>query len=245
MFRKLFGRSRQEEPPPGEGVGKDEPPIPFHLGLFELLGLCAMADGDLNTHEIGELERIAVRLALSEEDKAAALEALRNVPTGPAILKGRIFRFYWSFRMQPDKIEQALEETLRLALVDGPLNVHEEHIIEALLKGVGGSPHKFSILKERLMIERFGPPKKKGKGARAVAGPPPERTREVREALEILGCRESAKLSEVKSNYKKLVKRCHPDRMDQRKMSEDDKMRARREYMKIQGAYDLLIKALR
>lgn len=218
--------------------------LPFHIGLFELLGACARCDGGINAQELQQLERIAGQLKLSSAEKSAALNASHAFDGSGAVLKSRIFYFYWAHRLDKAKITRAMDALIGLATCDGPLNCNEEYFFQAVLLGFGLDNHAFKKLLKSHTKQHETESRAKQEGPKQEA-PRARANFSLAEALEILGCASSASISEVKRAYRKAVKHCHPDRMHTRDESELQKGLTRKRFLEVQAAYEIAVSQLR
>jgi DnaJ-domain-containing protein 1 len=222
------------------GKEQEAEKLRFEEALATLLGYLAVCDSPLK-----ESEREGFRKLLSgakpfrfAESTSPILEAFDKASQSYSPLPTKlVFEFYWSNRLEKERLWLALEAMVRLAVCDGPINSLETEFLETVVRGFGLSSKEFYLLRDRVLGTTNGKTSQR-------SSPPPRRfapqTMDRAEALKILGCNNSATLQEIKRAYRSKAKECHYDKIVHKLRSPESLSDASEKFLLIQRAYELL-----
>jgi DnaJ like chaperone protein len=234
--------------------------------LFSLLGLIAGADGRVTQVEIDEVQRfmvLEVPHSLHQLAKESFRKAKGATPVKAAIMN-HAFTLYWEPRRRWLEPIQVLDILVRVALADRIYTDWEEMILEVTRATLAVHTRTFLILRDTLAdrigikigdLESFAGGKdwnqpgksttyeKMSESSNGNANThtkgtfsPSERTF----YLTKLGLGADAQENEIRTSYRALVKRYHPDAQVAGGASESEVKDAVKRFLEIQKAYEWL-----
>lgn len=233
-----------------EGAKKDaEVPLVYSpdendvRSLFALLGTIAAADGNVSDIERREVQRFTAahinpkqhELAKSSFEIGIKEQVNRN------LVKSHAFELYWDVEKRWLDPLQILEILIRVAVVDKEIDALKEYAIDTVASTLGVHERTYKILRDTIR-QKYGFAAKYTKFAKAKS---PWRKRDSSERgaspdYEILGVPQDASLKEIQKAYRVLVKQYHPDKLQDEKLSDDQREAMLRKFCEIQEAYETL-----
>ena len=194
-------------PPAGRGrhrVSSMQRGMVFCASAAAMMAKLAKADGHVSREEIAEVEAAFGRLGFSREAREYAVEVFRRAKDD----SHSIFEYAREFAAAMDSVEvrELFYEILwDIAGADGVVSPGELNVLRRLPAALGIRGEWFAYFSE----ERLG----------RAAGRP--RQDALKEAYTLLDARESDTDEELKSKYRTLAKRNHPDVLRSRGLPEE------------------------
>lgn len=227
------------------------------IALFELLGMTAKAGGVVQPSQIREAERF-MSSQIPASQRPLAINSFRSgkdiYPSKDAVI-ARAFSLYGLDGDRWLEPLQVLDMILRTSFSGGGFNDRQFFIVDYARTALGVHKRPYWVLRDT-RAEQMGVHIRREGASFAqheeinerAAGASKARSRHevgaTREkAIEILGISASATVVEVKTAYRTLVKRHHPDCMGGSNVSDEDMQRAVERFCEIQQAYELLMKS--
>lgn len=148
LDKKLADFQGQPEAPPGKRYRNKDEQLFFQL-TFQMLGYLAKADGQVSQQEIHATEHIMSSMALTSDERLAAIEAF-NLGKGQATPPEHLIRqFKRRFRNRTGKKLEWLHYQFQLLYAEGRANTN---LIESLGMSAfyaGVSPEQFQTLRQQ------------------------------------------------------------------------------------------------
>lgn len=220
--------------------------------LFRLAGRLCKCDGPVVREEIASLEKFLGTLSgLSEKARSVAIEEFRSGKeraTSYEKIRNDAFDLYWLHRGRRNSLGEIFRLYLRVAMSDGALNESEEVVLEMISQGFGLGLKETTLIKNSVIREFWSEHKEYYRKASEERKKTEQRLADQARAwirssdFTALGLTPEASLDQIKRAYRRLVKECHPDMLQQRgTLSNHDQKEAARRFHEIQTAYDRLI----
>ncbi|MCB0354369.1 MAG: DnaJ domain-containing protein, partial [Bdellovibrionales bacterium] len=202
--------------------------------------------------EIASLEKFLGTLSgLSEKARSVAIEEFRSGKeraTSYEKIRNDAFDLYWLHRGRRNSLGEIFRLYLRVAMSDGALNESEEVVLEMISQGFGLGLKETTLIKNSVIREFWSEHKEYYRKASEERKKTEQRLADQARAwirssdFTALGLTPEASLDQIKRAYRRLVKECHPDMLQQRgTLSNHDQKEAARRFHEIQTAYDRLI----
>jgi len=205
-----------------EIMSKKENEISFELALLKISSLLIKSDGKIDESEI-KLVQIYFKNKFGESKSNKLFSDLKNrndIPNDLNSLTEIIKQ-----RVSPSKHYSILQFLFSLSVADGKLTRDEEEFIYNIGYSFSFSNERLDSLKNQFIKTKYKPKSKKY-------------TQQTIDALGVLGLKEGATLSEIKTSYRTLAKEFHPDKLSG--MSEGIINLAKEKFQLIQNSYDHL-----
>ncbi len=193
----------------------------FFETTFALMGYLAKADGRVSQAEIDWANQVMDSMGLQEADRSRARTCFRRAKGNTSARRKAVRHFRWAFSRDRTALWALLEILVQAALADGPLNPAERRCLGQIARELGLSSREFA---------RFMAQQQAGTGD-AASG------MVLQDAYAILGVSADCSDDELKTAYRRLMMRHHPDRLRARGVPEDLLATAKSEAQKIQSAY--------
>ncbi len=235
-------------------------------GLFPLtismIAKMAYADSvlsDTEHHAIEDLLRSTLKL--NDQQLILALSHIRKARSSSKTFKDYAEEFYQRFKKSSVILENNIDILLALALADGKIDAHEQQILNIALDTFRLSRETYQNLKQRREeIHRLLREQERLKGAqidyedkyshthanfssnfKQQSSRTHTRTQEqidLENFYRVLGCKTTDSLQTIKSRYRKLVMKHHPDRYASEGLTEEMQAFSLERFREIQRAYD-------
>jgi DnaJ like chaperone protein len=185
----------------------------YFISLFSILGKLSKIDGVVSSHEIAVTEKFINRLPIANNEKQFAKQVFREARNSRYTIEDFAIQLYQTTKHQPAVLLSFFDLLLQIAAADGKLHPAEETALEKI-KGIFQiSDHRFDNMKAFYF-------------------------KELDRYYKTLNCTPQSSNAEIKSNYKKLVKDFHPDRIVSKGLPEEFTDFATKRFQEIQKAYD-------
>jgi DnaJ like chaperone protein len=183
------------------------------ISLFSILGKLSKIDGVVSSDEIAVTEKFINNLHIADNEKQFAKQVFREAKNSRYTIEDLAIQLYQTTKRQPAVLLSFFDLLLQIAAADGKLHTAEETALKRI-KGIFQiSDHQFDNMKAVYF-------------------------KELDRYYKTLNCTPQSPDAEIKSNYKKLVKDFHPDRIVSKGLPEEFTDFATKRFREIQKAYD-------
>jgi DnaJ like chaperone protein len=185
----------------------------YFISIFSILGKFAKIDGVITKDEIAVTQNFINSLPIRNEEKQFAKKVFKEAKDSRYTIEDFAVQFYQINRQRPELIHSFFDLLFQMAAADSVFHPAEE----AALKRIKGifhiSDQQFNNVKSVYFDD-------------------------VDKSYKLLNCTPESTNQEVKSNYKKLVKDFHPDRIVSKGLPEEFTEFATKRFREIQEAYE-------
>jgi DnaJ like chaperone protein len=185
----------------------------YFVSLFSILGKLSKIDGVVSNHEIAVTEKFINRLPIADNEKQFAKQVFREARNSRYTIEDFAIQLYQTTKHQAAVLLSFFDLLLQIAAADGKLHPAEETALKKIKRIFQISDHQFDNMKAVYF-------------------------KELDRYYKTLNCTPQSSNAEIKSNYKKLVKDFHPDRIVSKGLPEEFTDFATKRFREIQKAYD-------
>ncbi len=190
----------------------------FYVSLTSLAAKMAKADGVVTKEEIAAFDRfVREELRLSTEERKIVAQIFNEAKNAPQDAMDFARQFRSLIGYQPEVLQTMVHLLFRIAMADGKFHPKEEQFIRRVSEIFGLSPAEYDQI--RALFVKFD-----------------------HHAYQVLGLSPEASVEEIRTTYKKLVNRYHPDRLIAKGVPEDFIQIANEKMAEINNAYDQIRK---
>jgi len=207
-----------------ELMDNKEGEVPLELALLKLASLLIKADGKVDDDEI-KLVRLYFKnnFGASKSNKLFKdLKERKDIPTDLTTLSKLI-----KDKLNPSKHYSIIQFLYGLSAVDGVISPSEDEFIFNVGFVFGFSPERLNSIKNQFIKSKTKTNSKKY-------------SKEILDALNVLGLKGGESMDEIKKAYRSLAKEYHPDKLTG--MSEGIIKLAKEKFQLIQNSYEYLNK---
>ena len=187
----------------------------YFISLFSILGKLSKIDGVVSSHEIAVTERFINSLHIADSEKQFAKQVFKEARNSRYTIEDFAIQLYQTTKRQPAILMSFFDLLLQIAAADGTLHPAEETALKRIKDIFQISDHQFDNMKAVYF-------------------------KELDRYYKTLNCTPQSSNEEIKSNYKKLVKDFHPDRIMSKGLPEEFIDFATKRFREIQEAYDTI-----
>ena len=185
----------------------------YFISLFSILGKLSKIDGVVSSHEIAVTERFINSLHITDSEKQFAKQVFREARNSKYTMEDFAIQLYQNTKRQPALLLSFLDLLFQIAAADGTLHPAEETALRRIKDIFQINDHQFNNIKAVYF-------------------------KELDRYYKTLNCTPQSSNEEIKSNYKKLVKDFHPDKIISKGLPEEFTDFATKRFREIQEAYD-------
>ena len=189
----------------------------YFVSLFSILGKLAKADGIVTRDEINVVNQFLSTLRLPEEQKQFARNIFNEAKNSPYSVDDFAAQLYQLNNSQPTILLSFMDLLFKVAAADGRMHEGEESVLLRIKNIFRINDSQYANLKSVYF--------KDSDRYYKVLNSTPESSNE-----------------EIKSNYKKLVKDYHPDKIISKGLPEEFIDLATKKFQEIQEAYSIVRK---
>lgn len=185
----------------------------YFVSLFSILGKFSKIDGLVSRNEINIVQRFIDQLPITEQERQFAKEIFNQAKNSPYSIEDFAIQMYQVAKHQPGVLLSFLDLLFQIAAADGRLHPGEEAALKRIKEIFRISDQQYESTKALYFkdLDRY---------------------------YRILNCTPQSTNEEIKSNYKKLVKEFHPDRVLSKGLPEEFIDFAEKRFREIQEAYE-------
>lgn len=187
----------------------------YFVSLFSILGKLAKADGVVTREEISIVNQFLSTLRLPEEKKQFARKIFNEAKKSPYSVDDFAAQLYQINSSQPTILLSFMDLLFKVAAADGKMHEDEEALLLRIKNIFRISDTQFANLKSVYFkdADRY---------------------------YKVLNCTPESSNDDIKSNYKKLVKEFHPDKIISKGLPEEFIDFATKKFQEIQDAYNVV-----
>ena len=184
----------------------------YFISLFSILGKLSKIDGVVTSHEIAVTERFINSLHIQYNEKQFAKQIFKEARSSKYTIEDFAVQLYQTTKQQPTVLLSFFDLLFQIAAADGTLHPAEETALKRIKDIFQISEHQFDNIKAVYF-------------------------KELDRYYKTLNCTPQSSNEEIKSNYKKLVKDFHPDKIVSKGLPEEFTDFATKRFREIQQAY--------
>lgn len=223
----------------------------FYDALFAMLAKLCHADGDSNSDSLNVVSAfISAELQFKPKKKMYAMSAFRKGRSSPFSFEDFARRFHQMCGPGAAIREAMIDLLLTVAAADNNFSRNEARLVQVAVSIFGISERTYEKIKQRHLM--YGPElessRQEGKNHQSQEEPfrrraQPKQPTELELAYQTLESAPSTPLSDIKSRYRQLAKRYHPDRYAHSNIPPEVVALYAARFRELQLAYDLIQKA--
>ena len=199
---------------PGPGIGQTEQAqAAYFVSLFSILGKMSKIDGVVTDDEIVVVQNFINGLPMEEREKQFARQVFNEAKDSRYAIEDFANQLYQAIRSQPSLAVAFFDLLFKIAAADGKLHPAEETALKSIQNIFRLSDRQYHDIKAVYF-------------------------QELDKYYKILNCTPESSNEEIKSNYKKLVKDFHPDKIISKGLPEEFIDFAESRFREIQESYE-------
>jgi DnaJ like chaperone protein len=216
----------------------------FFAATFLVMGHLAKMDGRVSENEIAAAQAVMARLRLTPIQKKSAIYLFMKGKHTDFSLAETLAEFRRQCRQHDSLIARFMEIQLHAAYADGVPPAGKHALLIHICDQLGGSRWQFDALDaflrnryERHHTDQDNHERRSGAGRKAKA------STLLTGAYATLGLDSSASDAEVKLAYRRLINRCHPDKLVANRLSKEALARTNEKTHQVKAAYEYIKQA--
>jgi len=203
---------------PGPEFGQEEQvQAAYFISLFSILGKMSKIDGLVTKDEIAVVQSFISSLPMDNEEKQFARQIFNEAKNSQYSIEDFASQLYQLIYKQPALVVSFFNLLFQLAAADSKLHPAEETALKSIKTIFRLSDRQYDNIKAVYF-------------------------KELDKYYKILGCTPESSNEEIKSNYKKLVKDFHPDKIISKGLPEEFVDFAESRFREIQESYEKIEK---
>ena len=216
--KKIGDPGQQTRSIPGPEIGRTEQAqATYFISLFSILGKMAKIDGVVTRGEINEVQNFINTLPMDERQKDFARHVFNEAKGSPYAIEDFASQLYQSLQHQPALVQSFFDLLFKIAAADGKLHPAEENALKSIKLIFRLSDRQYDDIKAVYF-------------------------KDLDKHYKMLNCTPDSSIEEIKSNYKKLVKDFHPDKIISKGLPEEFIEFAEGRFREIQESYEKIRK---
>ncbi|MBN2653113.1 MAG: co-chaperone DjlA [Spirochaetales bacterium] len=218
-------------------IGGNRSEVVFFSGLFSLIGKVASADGSISQQEVAVINQFIDRnFRLDPVRKNYAMAIVHQAARSHESAEDIAMQLRAELSSKPQVRELLIDILVAVAAADGSFLSTEERMIRNICAILGFADSFYFSVKERYVNADGSSRQQQYRQSHASS----TSSLSEQQAYKILACEKGCSDEELKKAYRKLVKKYHPDALSSQGVSDDFREVAKRRYLEIQEAFDLL-----
>ncbi len=203
---------------PGPGFDPaEQAQAAYFISLFSILGKMSKIDGVVTKDEIAVVQDFINSLPMEEREKDFARRIFTEAKNSPYAIEDFAAQLYQAIQNQPALLHSFFDLLFKIAAADGKLHPAEETALKNIQNIFRINDRQYEDIKAVYFkdLDRY---------------------------YKILHCTPESSNEEIKSNYKKLVKDFHPDKIISKGLPEEFIDFAESRFREIQESYEKIQK---
>ena len=200
----------------------------FFTVTFEVMGHVAKSDGRVSEQEISAARQIMKQMQLNQNQIKIAIDSFTQGKSPSFSLQQSLNKLMTECRNNRGLLQTFVELQFQFAKTDGPISKNKQDILLTICKRLGFSPN-VSFEYEDIFNQRRSSQNQ-------------TRTSPIDSAYKVLGIANTAKPSEVKKQYRRLMNEHHPDKLIAKGLPDEMIKVATEKTQKIKSAYETIKK---
>jgi DnaJ like chaperone protein len=191
--------------------------VAYFVSLFSILGKIAKIDGVVTKDEIAVVRNFIQGLQMPETQKQFAKQIFNEAKNSEYSIEDFAIQLYQATRNNPTILLSFVDLLFRIVVADGTVHPAEESALKNIARIFRISDEQYNSLKAAYIndLDKY---------------------------YGVLNCTPESSNEEIKSNYKRLVKDFHPDRIVSKGLPEEFTDFAAKRFREIQEAYEKIKK---
>jgi len=185
----------------------------YFVSLFSILGKLSKIDGVVTRDEIAVVQEFINGLPMEANEKAFAQQVFNEAKDSRYAIEDFAVQLYQTMQNQPTLLLSFFDLLFKLAAADGKLHPNEEAALKSIQNIFRLSDRQYDDVKAVYF-------------------------QELDKYYKVLNCTPESSNEEIKSNYKKLVKDFHPDKIISKGLPEEFIEFAEGRFREIQESYE-------
>ena len=185
----------------------------YFIALFSMLGKLSKIDGVVSRDEIAVVQNFINNLPMAESEKQFARQVFNEAKNSRYTIEDFAIQLYQAAKMQPTLLLSFLDLLFQIAAADGTYHPAEEAALKSVKTIFKISDQQFENIKAVYF-------------------------KDIDKYYRILNSTPESSNQEIKSNYKKLVKDFHPDKIVSKGLPEEFIDFASNRFREIQESYE-------
>jgi DnaJ like chaperone protein len=203
---------------PGPEFGRVEhSQAAYFISLFSILGKMSKIDGLVTKDEIDLVQDFINSLPMDEREKQFARQIFNEAKDSPYAIEDFASQLYQTIYTQPTLVASFFDLLVKMAAADGKLHPAEEAALKRIKTIFRLSNRQYDDIKAIYFNE-------------------------LDKYYKVLGCTLESSNEEIKSNYRKMVKDFHPDKIIAKGLPEEFVDFAENRFREIQESYEKIRK---
>jgi len=203
---------------PGPGFGQvEQTQAAYFISLFSILGKLSKIDGVVTNDEIVVVQNFINSLPMEEREKQFARQVFNEAKNSPYPIEDFAAQLSQAIQNQPSLLLSFFDLLFKIAAADGKLHPAEETALKSIQNIFRISDRQYADIKAVYF-------------------------QELDKHYKMLNCTPESSNEEIKSNYKKLVKDFHPDKIISKGLPEEFVNFAESRFREIQESYEKIQK---
>jgi len=212
--KRIDGQGLAIDPTRGPQLGQTEQTqATYFISLFSILGKLSKIDGVVTREEIAVVDGFINGLPMADREKQFARQIFNEAKDSGYSIEDFATQLYQAAGVQPALLLSFLDLLFRIAAADGKFHPAEETALKAIKNIFNVSDRQFEDIKA-VYFKDFD------------------------KYYKMLNCSPESSNEEIKSNYKKLVKEFHPDKIISKGLPEEFVDFASKRFQEIQESYE-------
>ena len=195
----------------------------FFTATFSVMGHLAKADGHVSQHEIQDASRLMDKMQLNPSQRQAAIDLFEQGKQSEFPLDDVLQQFRTECHRRVTLVRMFLEIQVQAALADGRVDAAENRILVHAAEVLGFDSDQVDRLIDFI---------------RGTQRSPAMQQQSLEDAYQVLGVESSASDAEVKTAYRRLMNRHHPDKLVAKGLPEEMMKLATDKTTEIQSAWE-------
>ena len=195
----------------------------FFTATFSVMGHLAKADGQVSQHEIQVASGLMDRMQLNPSQRQAAIDLFEQGKQSAFPLDDVLQQFRTECHRRVTLVRMFLEIQVQAALADGRVDPAENRILVHAAEVLGFGSDQVDRLIDFI---------------RGTQRSPGMQQQSLEDAYQVLGVESSASDAEVKTAYRRLMSRHHPDKLVAKGLPEEMMKLATEKTKEIQSAWE-------
>lgn len=194
----------------------------FISSLFMIFGQIAAASGPVSDKEIQTVKSIIKEMMkFDRKQSSLAFNIFIKSAQTPSTIQVSAVRYFEIYANHPEILESTIQMFFAIACADAPLASEEERLIHSAASVFGIDDSIYQSLKTNYVGQS-------------------EVVQEIDHYYALLGCKKDDSENVIKSNYRKLATKFHPDKIVSKELPEEFVEFANQKFKDIQSAYELV-----
>lgn len=185
----------------------------YFISLFSILGKLSKIDGVVTRKELAVVDGFINGLPMADREKQFARQIFNEAKDSGYSIEDFATQLYQAAGVQPALLLSFLDLLFRIAAADGKFHPAEETALKAIKNIFNVSDKQFEDIKAVYFKDLY-------------------------KHYSMLNCSPESSNEEIKSNYKKLVKEFHPDKIISKGLPEEFVDFASKRFQEIQESYE-------